>query len=382
MSDIEYEMLALSDNPADRDKALKFYQQHYIKQNGKPEKISAIAWERKTAAEILKTDYPPLNWLVEDLIPAGLTKIDGSPKVGKSLLALHLASCVSHGGCFLGKIKVETCEVLYLALEDSFRRIKDRLIKQGGYANEKLYIETPQTWRGGILALKSYVDKFPDTKLIIIDTMFKFQPIEDSNEYGKTYKPIALIQELAAEKHISIVLIHHTRKGANNNTGENWQDEGMGSTGFAAAVDTTILLKRKDGTNEGKLFIKGRDVEEKSFDLLFDRDLFTWRLIGKSEIVTGDPKAQAEVLSLLEDNPEGLRTGEIADMLGKNKQNISNILKTLEGKGKVYKQDNKWYCTQVHTSTQMYDSVQTESTQVHIPLRESVQVYKKELEIY
>jgi len=358
MSNIEYDMelLSHSNDPTDIEKALRYYQNQCIKQNSKQEKISGMSWERKTAAEILATDYPPLKWVVPQIIPEGLTKIDGSPKVGKSWLALHLASCVSHGGYFMGSIEVEQKEVLYLALEDSFSRIKDRIIKQGGHANDKLFIETPKSWKGGIGALKSYVKQYPNTGLIIIDTLFKFSPLEDSNEYSKTYKPLSIIQEIAAETRIPIILIHHTRKGANNNTGENWADEGMGSTGFAAAVDTTILLQKKDGKNEGSIRIKGRDIEEKSYDITFDKEICTWRIIGESEIVRSDPKAQAEVLSLLEKNPEGLKTSDIATMLGKKDNAISNILKTLDGKGKAKRHDNKWFYSQFHDNSKMNKS--------------------------
>jgi len=388
MGIIEYDMelLANSSDPADRDRALKYYQQHYIKQNSKPEKIPAVSWQRMTAAEILKTDYPPIGWLVEGVIPAGLTIIHGSPKSGKSFMALNLCSAVSHGGYVFGNIKVEQHEVLYLALEDNFPRLKDRLLKQGenGIANDKLIIETSSTWRGGIMALKSYVDKFPETKLIVIDTMFKFSPIEDSNEYSKTYKPIAQIQEIAAEKQISILLIHHSRKGGNSNSGENWADEGMGSQAFNGATDTIILLQKKDGKNEGSIRIKGRDIEEKSFDLLFDRDICTWRIIGESEIVKSDPRAQAEILSLLEKNPEGLKTSDIAVMLGKQASAISNLLKTLDGKGKVKKQAGKWIYSQFHDNSQMNNSenMNKENFTISHSLRDNENVNKKELDIY
>ena len=383
MNDLEYmEQLAASSDPDDRDKALKFYQDQYIKQNGKPGKNAAIAWERKTAADILRTEYPALKWIVPNIIPEGLSKVDGPPKVGKSWFALHLATAVSYGGSFMGSIPVTQRECLYLALEDGFPRIKDRLIKQGGLGNDKLFIETPSTWKGGIGALQSYVKKFPETGLIIIDTLFKFQPLDDSNEYSKTYKPLSVIQELASKTGIAIVLIHHTRK--NNGASENWADSGLGSQGLAGAVDTVILLQKKDGKNEGSMYVKGRDCEEKSFNLLFDRDLCTWRITGEGEIAKGDPRAQTEVLSLLEENPDGLKTSEIAAMLGKQANAICNILKTLDGKGKAKKQDNKWFYSQIHNNSEMNNSenMNNKDSQIHIPLEDNENVNKKELDIY
>jgi len=299
-------------------------------------------WERKTAAEICATDYPPLQWVVPSIIPEGLTIIHGSPKVGKSWLALQLAIAVSTGGYFLGNIEVDQKEVLLLSLEDNFPRIKERIAKQGNGANSGLFIETAYSWNGGIGALNNYVNAYPSTGLIIIDTLIKFAPMEDSNDYSKTYKPLSLLQEIAAEKRIPIVLIHHTRKGANNNTGENWADEGMGSQGFNGAVDNIIFLQKKDGKKDGAIFIKGRDIEEKSYDITFDSDICSWRILGESEILRNEPKAQAEILSLLEKNPEGLMTKDITSMLGKKENAICNTLKRLEEKNRIEKKDNIW----------------------------------------
>jgi len=385
LSNIEYEMelLASSSDPTDRDKALKYYQSRVVKQDNKiTGKKPIMSWQRKTAAEIMKTEYPPLKYIIPGIIPEGLCMIVGSPKTGKTLLISHLCAAVSHGGFFMGSIECEQREVLFLALEDNERRLKDRMIKQGGLANDKLFIETPETWTGGIGALRSYLKEYPETGLVIIDTLFKFSPIEDSNEYGKTYKPIALIQEIAAETRIPIILIHHCRKGGNNNNGDGWTDESMGSQGLIAAVDTLILLQRKDGKNEGSMRIKGRDVEEKCYDLLFDRDICTWKLIGESEIVKGDPKAQAEILSLLENNPEGLKTSDIASMLGKKDNAISNTLKTLNDKGKATKTNSKWFITHIHNNSEMKKSENMNFTNSQ-SLRDNENVNSEsELEIY
>jgi RecA-family ATPase len=355
-SSIEYHMekLALSRDPADKDRALKYYKDIVDRQKKTDDKMPAIFWERKTAAEIMNTDYPPIKWAVEGIIPEGLSIIVGAQKIGKSWFSLHLCTAVSHGGCFMGSIKVEQRGVLYLALEDNGRRIKDHLIKQGGMANDKLFIVEQDKWKGEIGALRSYLEEYPDTGLVMIDTLFKFMPIDETNEYSKTYKPIAELQALAIKTRIPIVLIHHTRKGGNYNNGEGWADECMGSGGINSAVDTIISLQRPDGKDTGKLRIKGRDIEEKCLDLVFDKDICTWRIVGESEVVTkGDPRAQAEVLSLLEENIEGLKTVDIADRLGKKDNAISNILKKLYDKGKVIKRGNRWIYSLFHDNSQI-----------------------------
>jgi len=310
--------------------------QNLSRDNPNPSKPKS--WQRRTAADILNTDYPDVQWVVPGIIPEGLTKIDGGPKVGKSWLALHLASAVSSGGCFMGSIYVDQREVLYLALEDSERRLKSRLIKQGGVGNDRFFIETASSWKGSLATLTAYLKEYPETGLVIIDTLFMFSPISDANKYSDTYQPISAIQRIATQTGVPIVLIHHTRKGAKGDTGEGWADEGMGSQGINGACDTIILLKKPDGKPEGTMRIKGRDVEESCLNVTFDRDICTWRITGEGEIVRGDPQAQTDVLSVLKEaGPEGMKTGAIADSLGKKSNTVLDSLNTLLEKGKVKK---------------------------------------------
>ena len=68
MADQEYEMelLANSNDPADRDRALKYFQSLVIKQDKKAGQ-NKPSWQRKTAADIMLTDYPAIRWAVEGI---------------------------------------------------------------------------------------------------------------------------------------------------------------------------------------------------------------------------------------------------------------------------------------------------------------------------
>lgn len=357
MDQAEYmEQMANSTDERDRDKALKFFMdQFYISNPKRKEKEPVQSWTRRTAADILKTDYPPVSWVVDGIIPEGLTKVDGGPKVGKSWLALHLATAVSCGGCFMGGIPVTQREVLYLALEDSERRLKYRLLKQGGIGNEKFFIETAVTWKGGIATLQKYLREYPNTGLVIVDTLYMFSPMQDTNSYGDTYKPISAIQKIATETGIPIVLIHHTRKGSKDGSGEGWADEGMGSQGINGAVDTIILLKKPDGKPDGTMRIKGRDVEETCYDITFDKDICTWRITGRGDVVRSLPKAQADVLAILQAAGEaGISTGEIASKLGKTSSAVLDSLNHLMKQSKAIKLcHGTWASTDIKENSEL-----------------------------
>src|SRR6266540_3999994 len=67
------------------------------------------------------------RFAVDGLIPEGLAFMCGAPKLGKSWMALGLSIAVAAGGRALSAVQVERGEALYLALEDSPRRLQSRL---------------------------------------------------------------------------------------------------------------------------------------------------------------------------------------------------------------------------------------------------------------
>jgi replicative DNA helicase len=51
-----------------------------------------------TDAELWAKTFPPVRWAVPGIIPEGVTILAGSPKIGKSWLALGIAAAVASGG--------------------------------------------------------------------------------------------------------------------------------------------------------------------------------------------------------------------------------------------------------------------------------------------
>ena len=78
------------------------------------------------AQELLLTPLDDPGFIVEDLIPGGVTVIAGDEKSGKSWMMLLLATCIATGQDFLGH-PVKQGAVLYLSLEDTYVRLQRRL---------------------------------------------------------------------------------------------------------------------------------------------------------------------------------------------------------------------------------------------------------------
>ena len=79
-------------------------------------------------SDLMGTKFEELWQPVEGLITEGLTVLVGGSKLGKSWICMDMAYCVATGTPYWGH-KTTSCPVLYLALEDSQRRLQSRNTK-------------------------------------------------------------------------------------------------------------------------------------------------------------------------------------------------------------------------------------------------------------
>lgn len=124
--------------------------------------------------------YQPLEkpgFVVDGLIPTGLSLFCGAQKIGKSWLMLKLCLCVS-GGKPLWELPVTPGDVLYLCLEDTFYRIQDRLFRLADEASERLRfaVASCKLTDGLVGQLEDYLKERPGTRLIVIDTLKRYAP--------------------------------------------------------------------------------------------------------------------------------------------------------------------------------------------------------------
>ena len=75
------------------------------------------------ADTLLTTPLHKTLFVVEGLIPQGLSVLSGSSKIGKSWLMLWLGIQVARGNP-VWEFKTHKCDVLYLCLEDTYAAFK------------------------------------------------------------------------------------------------------------------------------------------------------------------------------------------------------------------------------------------------------------------
>ncbi|MFO0389406.1 MAG: AAA family ATPase [Alphaproteobacteria bacterium] len=258
----------------------------FIKLHGKKAKQAFANLERVplflgtgiSADELLLKDIEPIRWVIPGLIPVGLTFLAGKPKIGKSWLVLALVVAIASGRRALNFYDTEAAEVLYLALEDSERRLKDRLKKVApNLAREDARrLEFHITWKSvdeqGLLALERRLAKNPACKAVFIDTFAKVRNTpKGGGSYYEDYEAVSALKKIADRFAIAIVVVHHVRKQGSDDPFEMIS----GTNGISGSADTNFVLIRERNNAQASLHVSGRDVVEQEIALTFDEGVWT-----------------------------------------------------------------------------------------------------------
>ena len=229
-------------------------------------------------ASLLALDVDPPKFVVARLLPVGLHLLAGSPKIGKSWLALWLCNQVSTGDK-VWEFDTHKCTALYISLEDTLDRLHLRLsrITESG-SKETMFATSAENLSTGLLEqLEVFVKTYPDTGLIVIDTFQRIRDAESESTYANDYREVVKIKALADKHKIAVLLIHHLRKAPDSDP----FNMVSGTTGIIGAVDSIYVLeKAKRIENAAVLHVTGRDIEDMKIELEFDRDPPVWKFTG------------------------------------------------------------------------------------------------------
>ena len=242
------------------------------KEEFKKESLDPGAWRNGILAEVIaKEEFKPIDWLVENIIAPGLTIIAGKSKIGKSWLVLHLSYCIEKGEEFLGR-KCAKGDVLHYSLEDGKRRIKTRWDKMCIQPDQTYYQFRDRKPKIPILTMgleeeiEDWANNIPNPKMVVIDVYVKVKKTisKSLNAYENDNYNLQNLQTLAIKYNIGIVLVHHTKKGSENDV----FDEINGSAGIQSNMDSMIVLasSRKAGKNSVFHCIP-KDAEQLEFEV-------------------------------------------------------------------------------------------------------------------
>lgn len=241
-----------------------------------------------SARDLQTKEFAPLKFIVDGIVPPGLFLLAAKSKIGKSWMVLDLCLSVAEGIPFLG-CKTNQCGALYLALEDSERRLKGRMNKllEGMLAPESFqFITKARDAEAGLIEdLTAHLDRHPETRLIVIDTLQKIRPPTTGRDgaYAQDYRFLSPLKELADERDICVLLVHHLRKMRDDG---DLFDRISGTGALMGAADTIAVLHRENrGDTDTTFALTGRDVEPVEKILEFDRVTCRWCNRGDADVV-------------------------------------------------------------------------------------------------
>jgi hypothetical protein len=275
-------------------------------------------------ADLMAEPEPDTAWLVDGILPAsGVSLLAAKPKVGKSTLARNLALAVASGEPFLGRAVTQGA-VVYLALEEKRDEVAKHFARMGAIS-ERIFVHVGAAPKDALAALAAAIQEHRPV-LVIVDPLFRLIRIRDANDYAEASRELAPLMQLARDSGAHIVCVHHLGKG--ERTGG---DAILGSTGYFAAVDTALLMKRRDDRRTLESIQRyGTDLAETV--IVMDAD--TGRITDAGELSAVQVADMAtSIISTIGDG--ALTEQAIKEQMGGNQTTVSKAIRALVADGRL-----------------------------------------------
>ena len=238
--------------------------------------------ETITATSLMDKQFDPQHELIEGMLAPGLYILAGASKIGKSWLVLQIAHCVSMG-LPLWERKVQKSEVLYLALEDTERRIQNRLMRICGGETGTIAFATDaeKLSQGFEEQVTNFLRKHPQTKLVIVDTLIKVREMNSrGSAYADDYATMTAFKRIAERYGITMLIVHHTRKQEAGDI----MDMISGTTGIMGCADGAMVLERPmRRVPKGSISMTGRDFQDAKISLIQNPETMCWEFVGYTD---------------------------------------------------------------------------------------------------
>lgn len=194
-----------------------------------------------TTDELLQMPHP--EWLVEGIFPQGLSVMFGSPKAGKSYLALSMAWSLATGSpWFSRKTPTRPMQVLYLAGEgigDLRLRSEAMLEHTDRHPGGRLSwwpVSLKLARESDAARLRLEVEKL-DADVVIVDTWARYAGVTDENDAAQTQAAVNALEALARDGR-SVIVVHHASKAGSM----------RGSSALAGAVEAAVRVALDEET--------------------------------------------------------------------------------------------------------------------------------------
>jgi len=282
----------------------------------------------------------PPSWVIQDLLPTGMTVLAGAAKSYKSTLETVMVLLASGHKCTALPAQyrpVRTGRVLifsYEATAGELRYMAENDIGVSVNADESILVaDDPFLFRlddpDGINKLIGWLDELKPL-VVCLDPLRDFHTL-DENDSGAMIRALRPLQRWAKENEASALIVHHTKK---RDEGNNTFNDLRGTSALFGMVDGCLTITRK---GDETIFVNAVFKRGESYQRTLN--LSVYKRKGQSaEEEIGD--LERDVLKLLKAGAPNVKS--VALQIKTAKGHVVEALKSLERNGKVRKVDGKW----------------------------------------
>jgi hypothetical protein len=285
------------------------------------------------------------TWLIDRLwTHQAVGVIGGSPKSGKTWLALEMAVSVASGTPCLGRFAVlSPGRVLIYAAEDSADAVRSRIeslsrLHQIDFTQLDVHIITADSLR---LDRPEHQDRLESTlllykpSLLILDPLVRVHAI-DENVAGQVSALLGYIRSLQRKTGAAIALVHHIRKNASPNGSAGYSLRGSGD--LYAWLDSFLYLRMHQGQRTLSAEHRAAPVFGPMPLELVQSDSATFLKVSSIQDCPSDlphSDLSSRILDLLSAASEPLTLDSLRSCLQVRNQRVVESLRNLVAQGKI-----------------------------------------------
>ncbi len=307
-----------------------------------------------------EVDTQEITWLWEKRIPMGkITVLDGDPGMGKSLIAAHIAACVSTGRPMPDGTPGKQGGVILIAPEDSPEdTLKPRLEAAGGDPSQVLLLNTvedldakrrkifdrPFSLSQDLDLLEKAIKRMQAVLVIIDPLMAVLGNTIDSSRDQSVREVFTPLAQLAERTGCAILMIRHLSRGSAGHP----LYRGAGSLGIIAAARSGLIVA-PDPSDE-----KRRILAPTKHNLSQPACNLTYQVVDNEcgvpyihwleenhhpvQALLSQPSLSYErraILKVLQESATPLHCGDVASRTGLNHTNLRKMLPRLFHAGEI-----------------------------------------------
>ena len=272
------------------------------------------------------------TFIIDGLLRVGSKRpsiIVGLPEAGKSCLAQQMAKCVARGEDFLDR-PVQKGRVIYWQSEEEVHDAAEDFLR-GTDVTDPVLVLHPI--KNNIEELTACLNDYPDTVLVIVETLMQFFPTEDINKNSEITKYLTRFSNEVVSKfpNTAFVVLHWFNKSDNKRGLALTQM--LGGTTIPGLTDTKIYLSQVSDADPRRIVHitvrRGKGIRPSY--LAWDEDTHTVKLeslVSEEKSVTKEAvhdaaanQAKEKILAAVRRN-QGASINAIINAVGSPNRNI------------------------------------------------------------